>query len=109
MTQSVLGSITMGYEPLWNQWRKRIGVRLWLDPESSSAVDAKHLIESLQELWPAPKEICLLHARSPGLLSDLLDHSTAHNIVHSTAHSIAHSIAHSTALFIPNCIRNRRC
>lgn len=80
MTQSVLGSITMGYEPLWNQWRKRIGVRLWLDPESSSAVDAKHLIESLQELWPAPKEICLLHARSPGLLSDLLDHTTAHNI-----------------------------
>ncbi|ARV18944.1 hypothetical protein AEP_02010 [Curvibacter sp. AEP1-3] len=80
MSSSVLGSITIGYEPVWDQWRKRIGVRLWLDPESSSAVDANHLIESLQELWPAPREICLLHPRAPGLLSDLLEHSTASNI-----------------------------
>ena len=80
MSSSVLGSITMGYEPVWDQWRKRIGVRLWLDPESSSAVDANHLIESLQELWPARREICLLHPRAPGLLSDLLDHSVATNI-----------------------------
>jgi EAL and modified HD-GYP domain-containing signal transduction protein len=74
MSSSVLGSITIGYEPVWDQWRKRIGVRLWLDPESSSAVDANHFIMALQELWPAPREICLLHARAPGLLADLLDH-----------------------------------
>lgn len=80
MRSSVLGSITLGYEPLWDQWRKRIGVRLWLDPESSSAVDARHLVESLQELWPAPREICLLHPRAPGLLSDLLDHLEAPNL-----------------------------
>jgi len=80
MSSSVLGSITIGYEPVWDQWRKRIGVRLWLDPESSSAVDANHLIESLQELWPAPRESCLLHPRAAGLPSDLLEHSTASNI-----------------------------
>ncbi len=80
MTTSVLGSVTMGYEPLWNQWRKRMGVRLWLDPESASAVDAMHLLESVQELWPATREVCLLHARSPGLLSDLLDHNQAPNV-----------------------------
>jgi EAL and modified HD-GYP domain-containing signal transduction protein len=80
MSSSVLGSVTMGYEPVWDQWRKRIGVRLWLDPESSSAVDARHLIVSLQELWPAPRELCLLHPRAPGLLSDLLEHNTAPNM-----------------------------
>lgn len=80
MRSSVLGSVTMGYEPVWDQWRKRIGVRLWLDPESSSAVDANHFIGSMQELWPARGEICLLNARSPGLLSDLLEHSAAPNI-----------------------------
>ncbi|WP_296510479.1 HDOD domain-containing protein [Rhodoferax sp.] len=80
MSSSVLGSITIGYEALWDQWRKRFGVRLWLDPDSSSAVDATHLIESMQELWPAPRELCLLHARSPGLLADLLDHSSASNV-----------------------------
>lgn len=80
MRSSVLGSVTMGYEPMWDQWRKRIGVRLWLDPESSSAVDANHFIGSMQELWPARGEICLLNARSPGLLSDLLEHSAAPNI-----------------------------
>lgn len=80
MNSSVLGSITIGYEALWDQWRKRMGVRLWLDPDSSSAVDATHLIESLQELWPASREICLLHARTPSLLADLLDHSSAPNV-----------------------------
>jgi hypothetical protein len=77
MSSSVLGSITMGYEALWDQWRKRMGVRLWLDPDSSSAVDAKHLIMSMQELWPVQREVCLLHPRAPALLADLLDHCEA--------------------------------
>ncbi|WNO04927.1 HDOD domain-containing protein [Rhodoferax mekongensis] len=80
MSSSVLGSVTIGYEPVWDQWRKRIGVRLWLDPESSSAVDANHLILALQELWPASREVCLLHAQAPGLLADLLEHCNASNI-----------------------------
>nr|WP_315466371.1 HDOD domain-containing protein [uncultured Rhodoferax sp.] len=80
MSNSVLGNVTMGYEPVWDQWRKRIGVRLWLDPENPSAVDASHLITAMQELWPAQHEICFLHPRAPGLLADLLDHSQAPNI-----------------------------
>jgi EAL and modified HD-GYP domain-containing signal transduction protein len=75
MTPSVLGSVTMGYQPLWNQWRQRCGVRLWVDPYSGSALDAQHLLQTIQELWPAGKETQLLSVRTPGLLSDLLEHA----------------------------------
>ncbi|MDZ7938708.1 MAG: histidine kinase [Rhodoferax sp.] len=75
MTPSVLGSVTMGYQPLWNQWRQRSGVRLWVAPYQGSAIDAQHLLNALQELWPAGKETQLLSVRSPSLLGDLLEHA----------------------------------
>lgn len=75
MTPSVLGSVTMGYQPLWNQWRQRCGVRLWVDPYQGSAIDAQHLLDVLQELWPAGRETQLLSVRSPALLADLLEHA----------------------------------
>lgn len=75
MTDSVLGSVTMGYQPLWNQWRQRCGVRLWVDPVNGQAVDAQHLLAAVQELWPASSETQLLSVRSPALLGDLLEHT----------------------------------
>lgn len=75
MSNSVLGSVTMGYQPLWNQWRQRCGVRLWIDPYDGSAIDAQHLLGALQELWPTGRETQLLSVRSPALLADLLEHT----------------------------------
>ncbi|WP_294769417.1 HDOD domain-containing protein [uncultured Rhodoferax sp.] len=75
MASSVLGNVTMGYQPLWNQWRQRCGVRLWVDPINGQAVDARHLLDALQELWPASAEVQLLSVRSPVLLGDLLEHT----------------------------------
>jgi EAL and modified HD-GYP domain-containing signal transduction protein len=71
----VLGSVTMGYQPVWDQWRQRCGVRLHVEPQSNSAVDAQHLLHSLQELWPVGSEVQILSVRSPSLLGDLLDHT----------------------------------
>ena len=72
MASSVLGNVTMGYQPLWNQWRQRCGVRLWVDPINGQAVDARHLLDALQELWPASAEVQLLSVRSPVLLLSLI-------------------------------------
>ena len=77
MTPSVLGSITLSYELIWNQKRRCCGVRLFVDPHSHRAVDARHLIKALAELWPDTAPNLLLQVRSPALLRDLLKHAAA--------------------------------
>ncbi len=80
MTPSVLGSVTLGYELIWNQKRRCAGVRLFVDPDSDSAVDARHLISAISDLWPQTAPPLLLHLQSPGLLSGLLDHAPARGV-----------------------------
>lgn len=75
MTQSVLGSVTLGYEPVWNLRRQCAGVRLFVAADSSSAVDASHLLNAIAALWSDAAPTLLLSVQSPALLSDLLDHT----------------------------------
>ncbi len=75
MTPSVLGSLTLGYELIWNQKRHCAGVRLFVDTHSHSAVDARHLVTALTELWPASAPTLILQVRSAALLRGLLEHS----------------------------------
>lgn len=79
MTTSVLGSVTLGYELIWNAKRQCCGVRLFVDPHGYAAVDAHHLIKALAELWPdtATTPHLLLQVRDPVLLRDLLTHAPA--------------------------------
>ena len=74
MTTSVLGSVTLGFEPIWNQKRACIGVRLFVAPLSTGAVDARHLLEAISKQWPDTAPTLLLNAQSLELLADLLDH-----------------------------------
>ena len=75
MTPSVLGSVTLGYALIWNQKRRCAGVRLFVEPDSHSAVDARHLVAAITELWSDTAPPLLLQVRSPSLLSGLLDQS----------------------------------
>ena len=77
MSSSVLGSVTLGYEPIWNRWRKCSGVRLFVEADRSSAVDAQHLLAAIAELWPDSAPRLLLQVQSTSLLGDLLDHAPA--------------------------------
>lgn len=77
MSNSVLGSVTLGYQLVWNAWRQRCATRLLVEPHLSGAVDAQHLLHTLHELWPAGLDAQILVARTPALLSDLLDHAPA--------------------------------
>lgn len=78
MTISVLGNVTLGYELIWNAKRHCCGVRLFVDPHGHSAVDARHLLKTLAELWPDTAPTLLLQVRDTALLRDLLDHAPAH-------------------------------
>jgi hypothetical protein len=72
MASSVLGSVTLGYQPIWNRQRRCSGVRLFVAPTSPSAVDAHHLLEAISGLWPANAPTLLLHVQSTPLLLGLL-------------------------------------
>lgn len=72
MTPSVLGSVTLGYELLWNQKRRCCGVRLFVDCPVSNTLDARHLLTALAELWPDTAPPLLLQVRDPSLLAGLL-------------------------------------
>ena len=75
MVQSVLGSLVLGYRPLWNAARRLAGVQLYLHCEGSAHVDAAHLLRTIQEMWSASSPPLLLSPRTPLLLAELLQHA----------------------------------
>ncbi len=80
MAQSILGSVTLGYELIWNQNRRCSGVRLYVEEDGPGSIDAKHLVAAITELWPASAPALLLHVRSTALAADLLDHAPVQGI-----------------------------
>jgi hypothetical protein len=73
MVQSVLGSLILGYRPLWNRARKLAGIQLYAQNEAATVVDAAHLLRTVQELWSASSPPLLLSAQTRQLLCTLLD------------------------------------
>ena len=80
MVQSVLGSLTLGYRPLWGRHRELAGVQLRVAPEPAMPVDAPHLLRTLDELWSADAPPLLLSAETPALLAGLLEHGDARDV-----------------------------
>lgn len=73
MVQSVLGSLILGYRPLWNRARKLAGIQLYVQNEAATVVDAAHLLRTVQELWSASSPPLLLSAQTRQLLCTLLE------------------------------------
>lgn len=77
MAQSVLGSISLGYQLVWNQLRQLAGVQLFIESGSASAIDARHLLDVIRESWPEQAPTLLLSVQSPQLFCDILEHGPA--------------------------------
>ena len=77
MAQSVLGSLVLGYRPLWNAERRLAGVQLYVQSQGAHAVDAPHLLRTLLELWTAASPRLLLSPQNRELLGELLEHAPA--------------------------------
>ncbi|MEJ8826260.1 HDOD domain-containing protein [Variovorax humicola] len=76
MAQSVLGSVSLGYRPLWGRHRALAGVQLFVH-EDGEGVDGHHLLRMLSELRSAESPELLLSLRSRNLLSGLLEHAAS--------------------------------
>ena len=48
MATSVLGSITLGYRPLWNVARGLAAVQLFIEGRADASIDAERLLSALQ-------------------------------------------------------------
>ena len=49
---TVLDSIALGYQPVWNRARQLAAVRLSVHTVQPEGVDAEHLLQILEEDWP---------------------------------------------------------
>lgn len=77
MVQSVLGSLILGFRPLWGRTRALAGLELCVQEAKPDAVvvDALHLLRTLQELWEAHSPPLLLSPQTRQLLCNLLEHA----------------------------------
>ena len=77
MVQSVLGSLILGFRPLWGRTRTLAGLELYVQEAKPDTVvvDAVHLLRTLQELWEAHSPPLLLSPQTRQLLCDLLEHA----------------------------------
>ena len=73
MDHTVLGTISIGYQLLWNQLRQLSAVQLFIENDGTSEVDVPHLLNALDDAWSEQATILLLSVQSPRLLGDLLD------------------------------------
>lgn len=80
MPHCILADVTLGYQPVWNQWRKRSGIRLLVDSGAHATVNGQHLLKVISELWPGCADRLLLSATSPALLHDLFQSKAAQSM-----------------------------
>lgn len=79
MSASILGSLSLGYQLLWDRARQVAAVRLFVNADAQTPVDARHLLAALDELWPEQAPRLLLSVQSLPLFLDLLEHGGEHN------------------------------
>src|SRR6218665_740551 len=77
MSACVLGSLALGYHPLWNRARQLAGMVLYATAmatdEPAPPAAGAHLLRTLQDLWSARSPPLLLCAQTRPLLDDLLE------------------------------------
>ena len=76
MGSTVLDSVSLGYQLIWNQLRQLSGVQLFVGVQNAARIDAAHLLNALDEVWSEQAPILVLSIQSPQLLGDLLDHAS---------------------------------
>ena len=72
MSQTVLDSVAMTYQPVWNRHRMLAAVRLSVYPTEPDSVDAEHLIQALGDDWPVAAPVLMLSLESEDLLHGVL-------------------------------------
>jgi EAL and modified HD-GYP domain-containing signal transduction protein len=72
MSHTVLDSMAMGYQPIWNRARQLSAVRLEVRTLHAEAVDAAHLMQVLGDDWPESAPVLIIAVDSPTMLRQAL-------------------------------------
>lgn len=78
-SHTVLDSIALGYEPVWNRARELAAVRMGVRAMHPESVDAAHLMQALGDDWPESAPVLILAMDSPRLLQQALVCEPVHN------------------------------
>lgn len=76
MGSTVLDSVSLGYQLIWNQLRQLSAIQLFVGVQNAARIDAAHLLSALDEVWSEQAPTLILSVQSPQLLGDLLDHAS---------------------------------
>jgi len=80
MSHTVLDSMALGYQPVWNPGRQLAAVRLQVLSVHPEAVNARHLLEALGDDWPAAAPTLILSLGSAQLRRQALACDPAENL-----------------------------
>jgi len=78
-SHTVLDSVALGYQPVWNRGRQLAAVRLDVQVLQPEAVDAEHLLRALGNDWPVAAPTLILALSSPAVVDQLLDSEPMNN------------------------------
>jgi c-di-GMP phosphodiesterase len=67
MSQSVLDSVAMAYQPVWGRSRRLVAVRVGVQEVRPGSVDAAHVMQVLGEDWPAAAPLLIVAFQSEAL------------------------------------------
>ncbi|MCW5655638.1 HDOD domain-containing protein [Hydrogenophaga sp.] len=79
LSHTVLDSIALGYEPVWNRARELAAVRLGVRAVHPESVDAHHLMQALGDDWPESAPVLILGVENPRLLQQAMACAPVHN------------------------------
>lgn len=72
MSFALLGSVSLGLQYIWGSSRRLRGIRIDVHPESATPLDAKHLLQVLQESFRGPMPTLILSSRNFSVIKSLL-------------------------------------
>jgi EAL and modified HD-GYP domain-containing signal transduction protein len=72
MSLALLGSVSLGLQYIWGPSRRLRGLRIDVHPESDAPLDAKHLLQVVQDSFRGPMPILILSSRDFSVIKHLL-------------------------------------
>jgi len=79
MNHTVLDSVALGYQPVWNRARQLAAVRLAVQVLHPESVDAEHLWRAIGNDWPVAAPTLILAPNTPELLNQALQEPPLRN------------------------------
>lgn len=79
MSDTILDSVALAYQPVWNQHRRLAAVRVGVLAVNPDSVDGAHLLQTLGEDWPAAAPLLSLSFSSAALRNQALGSEPVHN------------------------------